>query len=182
MSAKAPKCFLVIIIIIFRMVMEPKYYAFRRWLDTAIILWQYDWMPRYRYGPCIVYLPTCIIVFWNLTMATPHFLKEPAKIFHPKVSFEMMGLRCLKNSMVDIGSWISEIIKKSSMLLGYNPYLQIHSLRWNHDPEITRPGVEKQQFAWTRSDVHQIKQPRLQLARQRMECPYVLQPIRGGMS
>ena len=28
------------------MAMEPKYYAFRRWLDTPIMLWQYDWMPR----------------------------------------------------------------------------------------------------------------------------------------
>ncbi len=27
-------------------VMEPRYYAFRRWLDILIILWQYDWMPR----------------------------------------------------------------------------------------------------------------------------------------
>ena len=26
--------------------MEPKYYAFRRWSDTPIIIWQYDWMPR----------------------------------------------------------------------------------------------------------------------------------------
>ena len=26
--------------------MEPKYYAFRRWLDTPIIIWEYDWMPR----------------------------------------------------------------------------------------------------------------------------------------
>ena len=25
-----------------RMVMEPKYYAFRRWLDTTIIIWEYD--------------------------------------------------------------------------------------------------------------------------------------------
>ena len=29
------------------MVMEPKYYAFRRWLDTPII-WEYDWIPSYR--------------------------------------------------------------------------------------------------------------------------------------
>ena len=28
-----------------RMVLEPKYYAFRRWLDTPIILWQGDWIP-----------------------------------------------------------------------------------------------------------------------------------------
>ena len=27
--------------------MEPKYYAFRRWLDTPII-WEYDWIPSYR--------------------------------------------------------------------------------------------------------------------------------------
>ena len=26
--------------------MEPKYYAFRRWLDTLIIIWEYDWIPR----------------------------------------------------------------------------------------------------------------------------------------
>ena len=26
--------------------MEPKYYAFRRWLYTPIILWQGDWIPR----------------------------------------------------------------------------------------------------------------------------------------
>ena len=29
-----------------RMVMEPKYYAFRRWLYTPIIIWQGDWIPR----------------------------------------------------------------------------------------------------------------------------------------
>ena len=23
-----------------------KYYAFRRWLDTPMIIWEYDWMPR----------------------------------------------------------------------------------------------------------------------------------------
>ena len=35
-----------------RMVMEPKiYYAFRRWLDTPMILWQYNWMPRERNYP-----------------------------------------------------------------------------------------------------------------------------------
>ena len=26
--------------------MEPKYYAFRRWLDTPIIIWRGDWIPR----------------------------------------------------------------------------------------------------------------------------------------
>ena len=31
-----------------RMVMEPKYYAFWRWLDTPIISWEYDWMPRVK--------------------------------------------------------------------------------------------------------------------------------------
>ena len=31
-----------------RMVMEPKYYAFWRWLDTLIIIWEYDWIPRER--------------------------------------------------------------------------------------------------------------------------------------
>lgn len=145
---------------------------FRRYTNI-----KYD---KYAYAsPRIAWRPTGWHSFEMWQWQHQYFLKEPAKIFHPKVCLEMMGLRCLKHSMVDIGSWISEIIKKSSMLLGYNPYLQIHSLRWNHDPEITRPGVEKQQFAWTRSDVHQIKQPRLQLARQRMECPYVLQPIRG---
>ena len=29
-----------------RMVREPEYYAFRRWLDTPIIIWEYDWIPR----------------------------------------------------------------------------------------------------------------------------------------
>ena len=29
-----------------RMVMEPQYYAFRRWLDALIIIWEYDWIPR----------------------------------------------------------------------------------------------------------------------------------------
>ena len=28
-----------------RMVMEAIYYAFRRWLDTPIIIWEYDRMP-----------------------------------------------------------------------------------------------------------------------------------------
>ena len=28
------------------MVMAPRYYAFQAWLDTRIILWQCDWMPR----------------------------------------------------------------------------------------------------------------------------------------
>ncbi len=28
-----------------RKVMEPKDYAFRRWLDTPIIIWQGDWIP-----------------------------------------------------------------------------------------------------------------------------------------
>ena len=26
--------------------MEPKYYAFRMWLDIPSIIWEYDWMPR----------------------------------------------------------------------------------------------------------------------------------------
>ena len=26
--------------------MEPKYFAFQRWLDTPSILWQGDWIPR----------------------------------------------------------------------------------------------------------------------------------------
>ena len=25
---------------------DPKYNAFRRWLDTLIIIWEYDWIPR----------------------------------------------------------------------------------------------------------------------------------------
>ena len=29
-----------------RMAMEPKYLPFRRWLDTLIIVWKYDWIPR----------------------------------------------------------------------------------------------------------------------------------------
>ena len=29
-----------------RMVIEPKYFAFRRWLYTPIIFWQGDWIPR----------------------------------------------------------------------------------------------------------------------------------------
>ena len=29
-----------------RMVVEPKDYAFRRWLNIPISIWQYDWMPR----------------------------------------------------------------------------------------------------------------------------------------
>ena len=29
-----------------RMVLEPKYLAFRRWLYTPIIIWQGDWIPR----------------------------------------------------------------------------------------------------------------------------------------
>ena len=29
-----------------RMVVEPKYFAFWMWLDTPIILWQGDWIPR----------------------------------------------------------------------------------------------------------------------------------------
>ena len=28
------------------MVLEIKYYWFRRWLDTLIIIWEYDWIPR----------------------------------------------------------------------------------------------------------------------------------------
>ena len=27
-----------------RMVVEPKYYAFRRWLDILIMIWEYDWL------------------------------------------------------------------------------------------------------------------------------------------
>ena len=27
--------------------MEPKYLAFRRWLDIPIIIWEYEWIPRH---------------------------------------------------------------------------------------------------------------------------------------
>ena len=30
--------------------MEPKYYAFRMWFDTLIIIWEYNWMPRESNG------------------------------------------------------------------------------------------------------------------------------------
>lgn len=94
---------------------------FRRYTNI-----KYD---KYAYAsPRIAWRPTGWHSFEMWQWQHQYFLKEPAKIFHPKVCLEVMGLRCLKHSMVDIGSWISEIIKKSSMLLGYHPYLQTHSL------------------------------------------------------
>ena len=34
-----------------RMIAEPKYNAFRRELDTQIIIWEYDWIPRVQDFP-----------------------------------------------------------------------------------------------------------------------------------
>ena len=42
-----------------RMVLEPKYYAFRRWLYTPIILWEHDWMPRVLGPPDIFWGTIC---------------------------------------------------------------------------------------------------------------------------
>ena len=57
-----------------RMVMEPKYYAFRRWLDTPIIIWQGDWIPRDVFCLVFFFVPNLwlgAVFFWELTYPFP---------------------------------------------------------------------------------------------------------------
>ncbi len=53
-----------------RMVMEPKYYAFRRWLETPIISWEYNWIPRDREWNWKSYL--AMVVVWSVKTSWYH--------------------------------------------------------------------------------------------------------------
>ncbi len=64
-----------------RMVMEPKYYAFRRWLDTLIIIWEYDaWFLGFHFATIFVLAP----VFVGLTPLPCHFIWVPKLLVFQK--------------------------------------------------------------------------------------------------
>ena len=80
-----------------RMVMEPKYYAFRRWLDIPIIIWEYDWMPRDVFcNPLsIVTVPYFIsVACWKLPGLVPKYgwNMRPPDISSNYFSRHLMGL------------------------------------------------------------------------------------------
>ncbi len=71
--------------------MEPKYYAFRRWLDTPIIRWEYDWMPRVKqFTPQKTNMDTNLIailkgsrhhIFFRLNWMAPTTSPRPSPSF-----------------------------------------------------------------------------------------------------
>ncbi len=66
------------------MVMEPKDYAFRRWLNIPIIIWEYDWMPWDKWSFQGLY--KCPNHFWDQSSSLwlKKLVEEPGEKIHRK--------------------------------------------------------------------------------------------------
>ena len=75
--------------------MEPKYYAFRRWLDIPIIIWEYGWMPRVEESSFNTFFGQLKMHGWETILS---FLgHKNNSIFKRRVFFQKFPGRVSKN-------------------------------------------------------------------------------------